>query len=304
MKVGLVACCSSKLTRAAPAWQLYTSPLFRLSVAYLTQKVGVDRWYVLSAKHGLVAPETVLEPYDETLTKASKVERAAWGEKVAEQVYAEWRKAGVDWEKTVLAGASYVRPLRTGLRNVLKSPHVRLDFFHNPLDGKSIGERLHWLGDEIGRGDKATRKAKDLEMLIRRVKWFPRWGNAEAAVVDGVPVSITWDGKRWRVEIRSLVHQPMLAYAATKDEARAGAIHAARERSWLVTGFAAKQPNWFQPSVTVGSTLAVAERDPEEEFEEIVAGLTASTRRLGEEKVKEMGLEKLAETLGITWGDE
>lgn len=292
MKVGFVACSSSKLTRAAPAWQLYTSPLFRLSVAYLTQKVGVDRWYVLSAKHGLVAPETVIEPYDETLTKLGKAERQAWGEKVTEQLLAEWRKTSTQWQVYCLAGKAYmgfcdaldrhVNPLRS--RNILR--------IFEPLDGKAIGERLSWLSSELGRGDKTVRKAEDLDELMRQVHWHYPWGTAKAqhAVVDGVPVAVVWDSERWRVEVKSLVHPPMLAHARTKDDARMGAEYAARMRTWLVTGF---------PPVTVG----VAQPDPDE-VDKLIADLTRSTRGLGKETVKEMGLEKLAETLGITWGDK
>lgn len=291
MKVGFVACSSSKLTRAAPAWQLYTSPLFRLSVAYLTQKVGVDRWYVLSAKHGLVAPETVLEPYDETLTKMGKAERQAWGERVAEQIYAEWRKCGIKWDITTLAGATYCQPLQKALLAKTNPRTVICALrFDDPLHGKAIGERLQWLSSELGRDDKAARKAEDLDELMGRVKWHSNWNNAEHAVVDGVPVAIAWNSERWCVEVKSLLHPVMLASAKTKEDARMGGEYAARTRRWLVTGF---------PPMTLG----VAQPDSEE-VDKLLADLTRSTRRLGPETVKEMGLEKLAETLGITWSDE
>ncbi|MBT2549736.1 hypothetical protein J7I85_15680 [Arthrobacter sp. ISL-65] len=59
-RVGLVACASQKLQRPAPARDIYVSQLFRKASAY-AEKTW-DRWYVLSAKHGLVRPDTVLEP--------------------------------------------------------------------------------------------------------------------------------------------------------------------------------------------------------------------------------------------------
>lgn len=37
-----------------------------------------DRWFVLSAKHGLVDPDTVLEPYDQTLKQVGRAERQRW----------------------------------------------------------------------------------------------------------------------------------------------------------------------------------------------------------------------------------
>lgn len=58
--VGLVGCASQKLKRPAPARELYVSPLFKKASAYA--EATCDRWYVLSAKHGLVHPDAVLEP--------------------------------------------------------------------------------------------------------------------------------------------------------------------------------------------------------------------------------------------------
>ena len=58
--VGLVACASQKLQRPAPARELYVSQLFKKASAYAG--LTCDRWYILSAKHGLVHPDTVLEP--------------------------------------------------------------------------------------------------------------------------------------------------------------------------------------------------------------------------------------------------
>lgn len=252
MKVGLVACCSSKLTRAAPAWQLYTSPLFRLSVAYLTQKVGVDRWYVLSAKHGLVAPETVIEPYDETLTKLGKAEREAWGERVAEQIYAEWRKCGTDWRMQVLADKSYCQPLRKAL-NAKVNPLANICALRifEPLQWKAIGERLSWLSSQLGRGGKATRKSGDLDELMRQVHWHYPWGAAQGqyAVVDGVPVTVSKRGSDWVVEVKRLTGAPMMATAATGKDAKAAAIAAARTGSWLVVGY---PTTWHEPAVEGG----------------------------------------------------
>jgi len=252
VNVGFVACSSSKLTRAAPAWQLYTSPLFRLSVAYLTQKVGVDRWYVLSAKHGLVAPETVIEPYDETLTKLGKVERAAWGERVAEQIYAEWRKTGTEWRMQVLAGKSYCQPLRTALSAKVNPFKVISALrFGEPLDGKAIGERLQWLSSELGRDDKAARKAGNLDELMRQVHWHYPCGTAQGqyAVVDGVPVTVSKRGLEWAVEVKRLTGAPNVAMAATSKDAKAAAIQAVRAGAWLVTGY---RTTWHEPAVEGG----------------------------------------------------
>src|SRR3546814_861850 len=54
--VFLVACVAAKLDRPAPARDLYASPWFQKARAYVERQGGA--WFILSAKHGLTAPET------------------------------------------------------------------------------------------------------------------------------------------------------------------------------------------------------------------------------------------------------
>jgi hypothetical protein len=62
LPIGLVGSASQKLRRLAAARDLHVAQLFKKASAYAEQTC--NRWYVLSAKHGLVNPGTVLEPYD------------------------------------------------------------------------------------------------------------------------------------------------------------------------------------------------------------------------------------------------
>jgi hypothetical protein len=128
MLIGLVACCRKKLDRAAPASDLYSSPLFKKAAAYAQT---FDRWYILSAKYGLVRPDAKIRPYDRTLTSMSKADRLAWGRKVMRQMAA----AGITGARFVaLAGARYVEPLvRAGLA------------VQTPMKGLRIGNQLAWL---------------------------------------------------------------------------------------------------------------------------------------------------------------
>lgn len=75
-RIGLVGCVKSKMGHAAQARYLYTSPLFTGRRRWVEQ--SCECWFVLSAKYGLVAPEQVLEPYDQTLTRMSRAERRTW----------------------------------------------------------------------------------------------------------------------------------------------------------------------------------------------------------------------------------
>ena len=61
MRVGLVGCGKRKRTEKSLVKDLYTSPLFRKRRWYVERTCY--RWYVLSAKHGLLDPLAEIEPY-------------------------------------------------------------------------------------------------------------------------------------------------------------------------------------------------------------------------------------------------
>jgi hypothetical protein len=80
VRVGLVGCVKRKGPVAAPAGELYVSPLFAGRRRFV--EASCDRWFILSARHGLVDPDEVVEPYDESLVAAGVGERHAWAERV------------------------------------------------------------------------------------------------------------------------------------------------------------------------------------------------------------------------------
>jgi hypothetical protein len=129
--IGLVGCAAGKLKRPAPARDLYTSQLFRKASAYAEQHS--DRWFILSAKYGLVAPDRVIEPYDARLGHKSGPPIWAWAQDVALTLGHEL--AGTpDAELLVLAGEQY----RTFLRFVNYPARV-------PMEGMGIGQQLGYL---------------------------------------------------------------------------------------------------------------------------------------------------------------
>ncbi len=71
--VVIIQCGAKKLDTVARAEDLYTGPLFR-ACRQAARRVG-DRWYIASAKYGLVRPERVLAPYNQTLG----INETAWG---------------------------------------------------------------------------------------------------------------------------------------------------------------------------------------------------------------------------------
>ena len=132
-KIALVSCVSSKLAHSAPAKDLYTSPLFVKSRRYAQE--NAERWYILSAEHYLLKPETIVEPYEKTLNKMPKAERAQWAEVVFHQL--ECLTAPSD-EIIFLAGERY----REDLEGLLSK---RGNLIVVPMRGLPIGKQLQWL---------------------------------------------------------------------------------------------------------------------------------------------------------------
>lgn len=73
-RVVVVPCGSAKQDRPAPAAELYVGPLFRSAFA-AAERLAADgaRVLILSARHGLVDPAAVLDPYNVTVGDADAV---------------------------------------------------------------------------------------------------------------------------------------------------------------------------------------------------------------------------------------
>lgn len=137
--IGIVGCSKTKLDRAAPARDLYTSPLFVAAAAYC--EATYDRWLILSAKYGLVDPDRVLEPYDVTLREMDHVERFHWLLAVREQPIA------VELVEQVLRDGAQVFLHAGSLYRWLFGHHgLKLDVY-TPLRGLGIGRQLAWYAE-------------------------------------------------------------------------------------------------------------------------------------------------------------
>jgi hypothetical protein len=76
LTIVLVACSKKKGKGEARAEDLYTSALFRKARTYAERRG--DRWYILSALHGLTEPGQLLAPYNVTLRSFTRGERQEW----------------------------------------------------------------------------------------------------------------------------------------------------------------------------------------------------------------------------------
>ena len=108
----IIACSATKneVTGLTPAWQLYDGVGFRV----LKRALHMNRWpadldvVILSAKYGLIEPDTMIEPYNQLMTEehASRLQHS-----VHERLHRLVSARGYQ-ELLVFAGKAYLRALR------------------------------------------------------------------------------------------------------------------------------------------------------------------------------------------------
>ncbi|PVG83756.1 hypothetical protein DDE18_05435 [Nocardioides gansuensis] len=216
----LIGCVKRKLPTAAPAKDLYVSPLFRKGREY-AENAGVP-WFILSAQHDLVAPDEELEPYDLRLGATSQQYRREWGGRVVEAL----REAlgsidGLSIE--VHAGSAYVDAIREGLRSGGAT-------VVEPLAGLGLGPRLAWYGDRaIAPAPSAPRP--DLDDLIARLLRADKAISPEEFLATGATLFRSPGLYSWWVDVEGaadletgLRHpvEPGLIYAGLAGATRSG----------------------------------------------------------------------------------
>ena len=134
----LVSCVKTKLPNPAPARQLYVSDWFRKARA-VVEAEGWP-WRILSAKYGLVDPETVIEPYEKTLNSMRKSERVEWSRTVLTSL--DPSLADVD-SVVIFASERYREFLMPALRERGITVHVPMKGLRN---GEQLAQLTKWLG--------------------------------------------------------------------------------------------------------------------------------------------------------------
>ena len=136
MKIALIGCVKLKNNYKCKARDMYISPLFIKSLAYVEKKIKPDKIYILSAKYELLPENKVIEPYEKTLNKMKSAERKIWANNVIEQL-----KKESNLEKDtfyVLAGSKYIENIKPHIKNCIDAMH-----------GLSQGRRLQFLNNEL-----------------------------------------------------------------------------------------------------------------------------------------------------------
>ena len=168
----LVSCARTKREEPAAASDLYVSALFSKSKELAQGRS--DEWFILSAKHGLLPPEKVVEPYEVTLKTMSCGERLKW----AERVFADLVKCtNPNTDRiTILAGSSY----RQDLLPLLERAGYSVE---TPIAGLSIGRQLQWLNNRLGEKN-AERDLSHFYLLLEQLEQA-KGGKIRLADCDG-----------------------------------------------------------------------------------------------------------------------
>ncbi|RXT35183.1 hypothetical protein B5V03_35460 [Bradyrhizobium betae] len=161
---------------------MYVSPLYRKSLQ-LTELWGVP-FYILSAKYGLLRPDELIEPYEQTLKTATKKEKQEWAQRVDKQLRELQTKDFI-----VLAGDDYFAPL------VEAGSSDPLNYF-TPMRSLSLGTRLAFLNEaiKIERRGAAIRSAYALFERISESRTPPRLADLLATDLPSHGVYFFFDG--------------------------------------------------------------------------------------------------------------
>lgn len=136
VRVVLVSCVKGKQSAASAAQDLYTSNLFTSMRNYA--QINSDKWFILSAEHGVLKPDEFVHPYERTLNRLPKRERLEWAENVQRRLL-ELLPTGA--LITILAGERY----RENLVPFLQQHGFSVSI---PMAGLKLGFQLRWLKEQ------------------------------------------------------------------------------------------------------------------------------------------------------------
>nr|WP_319462729.1 DUF6884 domain-containing protein [Micromonospora sp. RTP1Z1] len=192
----LVGCTKTKASTASLARTLYQSPLFERRRRYAETRGRT--WYVLSAEHGLVHPDSLLEPYDVALAEQSEDYRRAW----AHWIVAKLRRVEGSLHGRVIeihAGEAYARPLLQLLRAAGATAS-------QPTVGMRQGEQLSWY-DRHPETPAAEPAAGWLTNMTVAGGPYPvpgftyRWPDVAEAFASATELTVTVAGANHRVQV-------------------------------------------------------------------------------------------------------
>ncbi len=231
MRIGLVACVKSKRATPTRAADLYTSPLFRGGRRAVEQ--SCDRWFILSAKHGLLDPDEVVEPYEETLSGAPRQDKRRWSRRVLGQIFALVEPEGVVFE--IHAGEDYHA---WGLSRGLRDAGAQVEL---PTAGLPLGRKLAYYSAGTDRTDLAVDVAASVAARSKTTPGPsvtpPRASGVYQPLHDHLD---QLDQPRWTAdfaEVEEVLGRPLPASARTYAAWWSNTTSHTQARAWLAVGW-------------------------------------------------------------------
>lgn len=170
-RILITSCSATKLGEPAEAAEFYQGQLFKLVKRYaeLSTPRVFAAWAIVSAKHGLVMPSQVVEPYDMSLGSLSSAERSAWRDRVRQELVNQWGAGAI---YSVYAGADYAAALR-GL------PMVEYPFREWARVHRETGSSSRWgLGHIKRRMGRELARAEEVADIVERYRKEAQGGAA------------------------------------------------------------------------------------------------------------------------------
>ncbi|TVP63447.1 MAG: hypothetical protein EA343_08015 [Nodularia sp. (in: Bacteria)] len=130
--ITLISCVGKKQSHSCPAQDLYQSTWFLKARAYVERQQW--DWYILSAKHGFLHRDKIIEPYNQTLNKMPIFERKLWAEQVFADICQVLPKESLI---KIFAGLKYREFLVPCLKQIGYTVEI-------PLEPLKIGQQLAW----------------------------------------------------------------------------------------------------------------------------------------------------------------
>lgn len=134
--IGLVGCGKAKQSKPAAARDLYTGSLTRLAIRWMDR--NCELFFILSAKHGLLHPDTVIDPYNVKLSDYSDEERESWGNWVADELEKLFNYQPIPF--MVLAGSDYSNAFMPKITSLGLHEYV-----YEACRGLKMGSRMRWI---------------------------------------------------------------------------------------------------------------------------------------------------------------
>ena len=177
----VIPCGAAKLGTSAPAAEFYTGSMFKDALETARQHFSDDKIFVLSAKHGLVRLDTVLDPYDLKLGDPGSIQ---WND-----ISVQLQEYGITGQVLSLLPKDYFKLLERSTQGVANMPSRHNIQFENLFEGtKGIGEqkgRLKQLRSEAaGSGEIIISREEILATKEAKRNWKAETAGSYIAEFD------------------------------------------------------------------------------------------------------------------------